>query len=85
MLTSELSIHMLKYNVGGHDCCPLIHDSSFFHLFIYGPPRDTIARTRFFRSPNTLETPRNEAVYPVISSADIFKTNRNLLSMRLGV
>ena len=50
----------------------------------HGPLRDTIARTHVFRSPNTLETPRNEAVYLSISSTDIFKTNRNLLSMRCG-
>ena len=50
----------------------------------HGPLRDTIAHTHVFRSPNTLETPRNEAVYLSISSTDIFKTNRNLLSMRCG-
>ena len=54
---------------------------SLIHSFIHGPPRETIARSRVFRSPNTLETPRNEAVYLIISSTDIFKTNRNLLSM----
>ena len=48
---------------------------------IHGPPRDTIARSRVFRSPNTLETPRNETVYLIISSTDIFKTNRNLLNI----
>jgi len=37
---------------------------------------------RFFCSPNTLETSRNEAVYLIISSTDIFKTNRKLLSIR---
>ena len=50
----------------------------------HGPLRDTITHTHVFRSPNTLETPRNEAVYLSISSTDIFKTNRNLLSMRCG-
>ena len=54
---------------------------SLIHSFIHSPPRDTIARSRLFRSPNTLETPRNEAVYLIISSTDIFKTNRNLLSI----
>ena len=49
-----------------------------------GPLRYTIAHTHVFRSPNTLETPRNEAVYLSKSSTDIFKTNRNLLSMRCG-
>ena len=34
MLTFELIVHMLKYIVGGHVCCPLIHDSSFFHSFM---------------------------------------------------
>ena len=85
MLTSELTVHMLKYIVGVHVCCSLIHDSSFFHSFIHsfihGQLRDTIARSRVFRSPNTLETPRKEAVYLIISSTDIFKTNRNLLNI----
>ena len=63
----------------------VVLSSTTLHSFIYGPPRDTIARTRFFRSPNTLEKPWNEAVFLIISSTDIFKTNRNLLSMRLGV
>ena len=49
--------------------------------FIHGPPRDTVARSRVFRSPNTLETPGNEVFYLIISSTDIFKTNRNLLSI----
>ena len=62
-----------------------MHDSSFFHSpihsFIHGPPSDnTIARSRVYRSPNTLETPGKEAVYLIISSTDIF-TNRNLLSI----
>ena len=48
----------------------------------HGPLCDKIARSRFFRSPNTLETPRNEAVYLIISSTDILKTNINVLSMR---
>ena len=79
--------------VKGHGCCPLMHDSSFFlsfihslihsfiHSFIHGPTRDTIARSHVFRSSNTLESPRNEAVYLIISSTDIFKTNRNLLNI----
>ena len=54
---------------------------SFVHSFIHGPKRDTIARSRVFRSPNALETPRNETVYLIISSTDIFKTNRNLLNI----
>ena len=33
MLTSELTVHMLKCIVRGHVCCPLIHDSSFVHLY----------------------------------------------------
>ena len=36
---------------------------TLIHPFIHGPPRDTIAHSRVFRSPNTLKTPRNEAVY----------------------
>ena len=35
MLTSELTVHMLKCIVRGHVCCPVILDSSFhssFHL-----------------------------------------------------
>ena len=42
---------------------------TLIHPFIHGPPRDTIyiAHSRVFRSPNTLETPRNEAVYLIIS------------------
>ena len=32
MLTSELTVHMLKL---GHVCCPVIQDSSFFHSFIH--------------------------------------------------
>ena len=48
----------------------------------HGSPRDTIARSCVFRSPNTLETPRNETVYLIMSSIDIFKTNRNLQSKR---
>ena len=35
MLTSELTVHMLKCIVRGHVCCPVIRDSSFhssFHL-----------------------------------------------------
>ena len=35
MLTSELAVHMLKFIVRGHVCCPLIHDSSFIHSFIH--------------------------------------------------
>ena len=74
-----------KIIVRGHSCCPLMHDSSFFHSlihsFIHGPTRDTIARSRVYRSPNTLETPGNQAVYLIISSTDIFKTNRNLLNI----
>ena len=31
MLTSELTVHMLKCIVRGHLCCPLIHDYSFIH------------------------------------------------------
>ena len=65
-----------------------MHDSSFFHSFIHSfnsfihvPPRDTIARSRVYRSPNTLETPGNETVDLIISSTDIFKTNRNLLNI----
>ena len=27
VLTSELTVHMLKYNVRGDVCCPLIYDS----------------------------------------------------------
>ena len=34
MLTSELTVHMLKCNVRGHVCCPLIYDSSFILSFI---------------------------------------------------
>ena len=87
----------VKCVVKGHGCCPLMNDSSFVrsfvrslassfvrsfvHSFIHGPTRDTIARSRVFRSPNTLETPRNETVYLIISSTDIFKTNRNLLNI----
>ena len=37
MLTSELTVHMLKCIVRGHVCCPLIHDSSFIHSFILAP------------------------------------------------
>ena len=81
MLTSEFTVHMLKYIVGGHVCCSLIDDSIFIHSFIHGPPRDTIARSLVSRSPNTIETPRNEVFYLIISSADIFKINRNLLSI----
>ena len=29
MLTSELTVHMLKCIVRGYACCPLIHDSLF--------------------------------------------------------
>ena len=29
MLMSELTVHMLKCNVRGHVCCPLIHDLHF--------------------------------------------------------
>ena len=54
---------------------------SLIHSFIHGPLRDTIARSRVYRSPNTLETPGKEAVYLIISSTDIFKTNRNLLNI----
>ena len=28
MLTSELTVHMLRYMVGGQVCCPLIHECS---------------------------------------------------------
>ena len=31
-LTSELAVHMLKYIVRGHVCCPLIHHSFFLSL-----------------------------------------------------
>ena len=34
MLTSELTVHMLKCVVRGQVCCPLIHDSSFTHLSV---------------------------------------------------
>ena len=33
MLTSELTVHMLKRIVRGHVCCPLILDSSFIYSF----------------------------------------------------
>ena len=33
MLTSELTVHMLKCIVREHVCCPLIHDSSFIHSY----------------------------------------------------
>ena len=78
-LYAELITHMLKCIVRGHVCCSLIRDSSFFHSFIHS--RDTIALSRVFSSPNTLETPRNEAVYLILSSTESFKTKRNLLSI----
>ena len=81
MLKSELIVHMLKCTVRGHVCCSLIHDSSFFHSFIIHSSLDTIALSRVFSSPNTLETPRNEAVYLILSSTESFKTKRNLLSI----
>ena len=37
MLTSKLTVHLLKYIVRGHVCCPLIHDSSFIHSNICSP------------------------------------------------
>ena len=37
MLTSELTVHMLKCIVRGHVCCPLIHDSSFHFISILLP------------------------------------------------
>ena len=82
MLTSELITHMLKCIVRGHVCCSLMHDSLFFHSFIHS--RDTIALSRVFSSPNTLETPRNEAVYLILSSTESFKTKRNLLRVVQG-
>ena len=40
---------------------------TLIYPFIHGPLCDTIAHSRVFRSPNTLETPRNETVYLIIS------------------
>ena len=63
-------------------CCPLMYDSSFFHSFIHSWSNARYyRRSRVFRSPNTLKTPKNETVYLIISSTDIFKTNRNLLKI----
>ena len=35
MLTSELTVHMLKCIVRGYVRCPLIHDSSLIHSYIH--------------------------------------------------
>ena len=39
MLTSGLTVHMLKCIVRGHVCCPLIHDSSFHSSFHFKSPQ----------------------------------------------
>ena len=57
---------------------------SFIHSFIHSrsTARYSVSpAVAFSVSPNTLETPRKETVYLIISSTDIFKTNRNLLSI----
>ena len=41
MLTSELTVQMLKYIVRGHVCCPLIHDS-----FIHSRNRNVVETLR---------------------------------------
>ena len=84
-----LAVDLIFYEKPGYqdtDLCHFVAFPSSVHCVnakrSHGPLCDNIARSRFFRSPNTLETPRNEAVSLIISSTDILKTNLNLLSMR---
>ena len=39
MLTSGLTVHVLKCIVRGHVCCPVIHDSSFHSSFHFKSPQ----------------------------------------------
>ena len=84
-----LAVDLIFYEQPGYQDTDLCHFVAFPSSVrcvnakrSHGPLCDNIARSRFFRSPNTLETPRNEAVSLIISSTDILKTNLNLLSMR---